>query len=1120
MKSYTIWVLLGLMCFIVPTNAQQTKTLPNVNQQLLDEGWHRKEIDRLLHIYIQENSGLPSKKDAPGTPQPQLNQNLLENLDQIHLWANEYRDDYKLFREIFTDAKHSSPIITADKLEPNTKINRQRGLWKHVHMYATAGRIYDLELHPTNPKIMYANPDGDGIFKTTDGGLSWTSITDAIPDRLHRDAYENIIVNPSDFDHVFSISRFGNFYETTDGGVNWQHISNANHPEGRAPQFKWVEAFRNSDDQLILIGTVTKNSGLNHGWKKGVYRSADNGLTWNIVDIKDEHFQEMAFHQKERSIIYLANKSKLYKSINSGESFDLVHDFQFGDRPMFITTLSGEHADGLYIVASKGDNTQVHFSADQGQTWELRQDSENKIGFERGIFGGHGSSGWTSFFAVDPFDSNHLMASNVASCESFDGGRTWEVQQWYTRASAQMPDGSRPLAPYGSHNADNHVLKFHTQKDGLMVKGCDAGIMMKEKADTNWVNINGNMPAFLWYSVVVNEFGDRYIAGNTQDVNIQTYRYNQWENDRGYEGDAIFMNPSTNTTYYPVAKTEEGEGIDFLEPGFWKMHSWSYPKVAINYKNLDQIYITYGRRPTEPDPQLPKYLYVSNNRGVSFERVPNLEDKEVFSINVSRTPQEVLTAFTATDVMTSIDSGQNWVTRCYPKGFKGTKKKRMVSACVNPDNPKQLWVGGANGEILSSKDGGVNWDSIKGSLPDGHILELLYHEGTGGDLYALIKGYGVFYRAAEGTDWQLWMEGFNLADFMEIRIDYPTQKLLAASYGRGLWEADLEKNVDRFFNDSLTIVARETVNNQFVFDIDSDLQLPAYYNFNWMINGVKAGSNSKVFIANKVKKGDKIQVELLPIYSNDVTVSATHIVSETDKISAKRDKNNTLFLKDQYIDAGYVDLFGANSDFSFSTWIKPITEGVIAANRRTFYRDAKGWYLEVTKKGQIHFNAAFYQNRSLEKTFDKGVDQSLSVRSADSIITFNQWAHLTVAVNRDKEVMLYLNGKQVASQSLEEIPSSLSLNNVMNLTLMADSYGKYQTIGEIKKATIYSKELSASEVITISKKGKDLKEDQTFCIDFQTEWPEHAKERYSNQKVNLKGEAYLQLDASDRELKH
>jgi len=756
------------------------------------------------------------------------------------------------------------------------------------------------------------------------------------------------------------------------------------------------------------------------------------------------------------------------------------------------------------MVASEGDNTQVYFSADKGDTWELRQDSKNKFGFEKGIFGDHGSSGWTSFFEVDPFDKNHLIASNVGSCESFDGGRTWEEQNWYTRAHAQMPDGSRPLAPHGSHNADNHVLKFHPAKKGFKVKGCDAGIMMKDAADTNWVNINGNMPAFLWYSLVVNEFGERYIAGNTQDVNIQTYRYNQWENDRGYEGDAIFMNPSTNTTYYPVAETEEGEGLNFLEPGFWKMHSWSYPKVAVNYKNLDEVYIAYGRRPTEPEPQLPKYLYVSHNRGVSFDRVPNMGDKEVFSIQVSRTENSVLTAFTATDVMTTQNGGKSWDTKKYPDGFKGTMKKRKVSGCVNPVNPSQMWVGGDKGEIIQSTDGGISWSSIKGSLPDGHVLELLYHEGTEGDLYALIKGYGVFYRSAQDTDWKLWMDGFNLASFTEIRIDYPTQKLLAASYGRGLWEADLEKTVDRFFDDNLQITSRGKVNGKYVFLIDTDLVIPAYYNYSWTINGKRAGTNSRLLLAEEVKKGDVIKLELSPVYSTDVKKTSTYTVTSTKKLKIAKDKNDALFLKERFINAGYVDFFGANQNFTFSTWIKPITEGVIASNRRTFFRDAKGWYLEVTKEGKLRFNAAFYQNRSLNETFDKGVDQSLSVASADSTVTFNEWAHVAVAVNRHKTITLYLNGKAVASDSLESIPAALSLNHVMDFTLLADSYGKRKMIGELSDAAIHSRELTQKEIISFSKNGGKQTDNLAFYINFKNNASQNIKELFSNRNIQLR----------------
>ena len=1085
-------------------HAQERDTLPNLYQQLLNEGWHRKEIDRLSQSYIQENSGIRSRKDKAGTPLPVPNSQLLENISQIHKWADQYREEYEKFEAIFPESKKISTIVAADKIEPNKVINRQRGLWKHVEMYATSGRIYDLELHPINPKIMYANPDGDGIFMTSDGGISWHSITDNIPDRLNRDAYENIIVDPKNFDHVFSISRFGQMYETENGGENWKRVINHQHTDGRAPQFKWVEALRDSDDKMILIGTVTKSSGLNHGWKTGVYRSEKGGQSWDLLKLNDTNFQEMAFHKQNKDIVFLATQSKIYKSTDAGSSFGLIKDFKFGNRPVFISTLSGDDSDALYIVASEGDDTQVYFSSDNGETWELRQDSKNKIGFEGGIFGGHGSSGWTSFFEVDPFNENHLIASNVASCESFDGGRNWEVQSWSTRAHAQMPDGSRPLAPYGSHNADNHVLKFHPARKGFKVKGCDAGIMMKEEVDTNWVNINGNMPAFLWYSLVVNEFGDRYIAGNTQDVNIQTHRYNQWENDRGYEGDVIFMNPSTNTTYYPVAETEEGEGLDFLEPGFWKMHSWSYPKVAVNYKNLDEIYIAYGRRPSEPESQLPKYLYVSHDRGVSFDRVPNMDDKEVFSVQVSRTEKSVLTAFTATDVMCTQNGGKSWNTNKYPDGFEGTMNKRKVSACMNPLNPSQMWVGGDKGEIIQSIDGGITWSSIKGSLPDGHVLELLHHEGTKGDLYALIKGYGVFYRGAQDTDWTLWLDGFNMASFTEIRIDYPTQKLLGASYGRGLWEADLEKTVDRFFDDNLKIAARGKVNGKYVFQIDTDLVTPAYYNYSWTINEEKTGTNSQILITEKVKKGDLITLELSPVYSIDVKKTSTYKVTSTEKLKIERGKKNPLFLKERFINVGYVDLFGANKNFTFSTWIKPITEGVIASNRRTFFRDAKGWYLEVTKEGKLHFNAAFYQNRSLNKTFDEGVDQSLSVTSVDSTINFNEWTHVAVAVNRHKTITLYLNGKAVASNSLENFPSELSLNHVMDFTLFADTYGKRKMIGEIREAAIHSQELTPQEVLSFSKRGSKQTDNLVFYVNFRNNKYKSIKELFSKQSIQLR----------------
>ncbi|MCL3781845.1 hypothetical protein EMN47_15780 [Prolixibacteraceae bacterium JC049] len=1096
--------LLMLSCFIcgaLNSEAQQVKQKDGLYQQLKKEGWHRKEIDGVMQFSIDENSNFTSAKSRKGVPVPLPSPNWLNSKNQLHHLVDLYQKEFGLFQKQYQNASKAFSMVEAEEVKPNVWIKREAGVWKHIPMYATAGRIYDLEIDPDNSDRIYANPDGDGIFRTTDGGKSWNSITDNISDRLHRDTYENIIVDPNNFEKVFSISRMGMLHKTNDGGKSWNKVENKKHEQGKAPQFKWVEAFRDGDNRLVLIGTVTKKSGLNHGWNQGVYRSLDEGKNWDQIAVEGKRLQEMAFHQTEANIIYLAGTSKLYISNDAGASFKLLKDFEKGDRPMFIAPLQGANANGIYVAISNGNDTQVYFSSNKGESWELRQDSKEKVGYEKGIFGNSGSSGWTSFFAVDPFDANHLIASNVGSCESFDGGRTWSYWVWHKRALAQMDDGTKALSPHASHNADNHVAKFHPKKKGVLIKGCDAGIMKWGKQDTNWVNINGNMPAFLWYSVVVNELGDRYIAGNTQDVNIQTYRYGKWENDRGYEGDAIFMNPSTNTTYYPVAKTEPGEGLNFLEPGFWKMHSWNHPKVAVNYQNLDQIFIAYGRRPTEPQPQLPKFLYVTNNRGVSFERVPNMDNKPVYSVNVSRTEQPVLTAFTEHEVMQTTDEGQNWTSVKYPENFKGRYRNRMVSGCVDPTNPMRMWVGANKGHVIATTDGGKNWKDISGTLPKGHVLELIYHEGTQGDLYALVKGFGVFYRGANDTDWKLWMDGYNLADFTEIRIDYPAQKLLASSYGRGAWQADLQQQTERFFTQGIAIENKGRVNGRYLFSMENSWQLPAYYNYQWSVNGVEVEGNRSTLFLNKVKKGDRIKLTVSPIYSQDVATTSELVYEKGEASKTKEVVGETLFLKDNYIDAGVAELFGAQQNFSFATTIKPITEGVIAANRRTYYRDAKGWYLEVTPNGELHLNLAFYQNRSLDKTMKGGIDQAIVVKSDSGAVDFNKWTHIAFTVDGKEAVKLYINGDQVAVKKLENIPNELALNSVMNFTMLADGYGKKKMIAELKDVTLMDESLTAKSIELLNKKGNRKAQNQLFYIDFRTK---NTKEIYSNRLIEFK----------------
>ncbi|MCK5834419.1 MAG: hypothetical protein KAG98_01635 [Lentisphaeria bacterium] len=1026
------------------SNAKDTGTMKEFHSRLKKEGWHRKEASRITDE-LTNTFG-----DEIVRPLPNLN-------NHIYKMIHNYQVKYNKFQNTFVGAtKHSNRLI-----RPSLK----RGVWSHIEMNPTAGRVYDLELNPSKPNEMYANPDGDGIFFTKNGGKHWRSITDSIPNRLDRDAYENIIVDPKNFNHVFSISHFGNLYETKNRGKNWHKIKNTKHKDGKAPQFKWVEAFRDSKNNLILIGTVTKSSGMNGGWQAGCYRSADRGLTWNLVDIQTKQkLQEMAFHRQKKDVVYLAGQSKIYISTNAGLNFKLLKDFKTGDRPMFITTLYGKQANGIYAAISTGNDTRVTFSKNMGKKWTIRQDSGKKKGYNKGIFGNSGSSGWTSFFEVDPFDSNHLIASSVGSCESFDGGVTWEYLSWGIRAKAVMADGSIAMSPHGGHNADNHCVKFHPKLKGFYVKGCDAGIMKRTKEEPKaWTNINGDMPAFLWYSIIINEFGDRYLAGNTQDVNIQTNRYDFWENDNGYEGDTIFINPYTNIAYYPTVKTADNEGIGFLEKGFWKMQSWGMPRTGINYYNSNQLYISFGRRPTEPERALPKYLYVTNDRGMNFKRVPNMKDQEVFLTNVSRTKAQVLTAFTEKSVMTTVNNGKDWQTQPFPEYIRSCGSTLKVSGAVNPEKPEQMWVGGNNGKIATSNDGGKNWTDISGSLPKGPVSALVFHEGTAGDLYALVNGFGVFYKSSEAKDWVLWMDGFNLKDFREIRIDYPNQRLVAASYGRGAWECLLMKPCERFYKKGFKLKQLNSISGLQTFTVDSKLITPDYYNYHWYINKKRVGGNTDTLTTSLAKAGAHVQLKISPRFTKSIATTSSPLKVKTLGRKLNFKKRNSLKVDQNYLDLGNVELFGARQNYSVDLRVKPSAPGVLVGNRRLFARDAKGWLIQLKKDGHLEVLLTAKQNRNLTRTFGEKPEQALRITSK-SPIKMNEWTNVTLTVNRKGEAVLYVNGKAAGSVKMKLDEYALSLNNVMNLNLMADAFGNHQTKGELQHLKIWNRALEAKEI--------------------------------------------------------
>lgn len=490
---------------------------------------------------------------------------------------------------------------------------REGGYFKQPKFMPSCGRICWMTLHPDDPNKLYVAPDGAGIFKTDDCGEHWECITDRIPVRADRSNVNGyaIPVDPDDWNHVFAFMNNNVVYETFDGGLTWQKIEGASHKG-----FKRGDCFRDADGNLKFIGCYRTS------WDSELWISEDMCKTWTLVDVpaelKDIHpqtgvkglwFQYIVTDPTDRNKIYLpTSRSILYfddgaksTTVNGKKVYNIkkmhfrVNDAAGNRRVADHPTDQGADTNNDAIFpcpanqvgdlvinpnkptqwwfatgsncCGKGNASALYRSEDGGRTWVTLQD----LAFDMGkgcIFGNELASVWLGGFGVNFADTTKVYGCSMSSAKSKTGGRVFDEFGWWAPLNAKNAAGNYQRISYSRHNADNHCIRSH--KTGRVFRGSDGGMLMLDPNINGgeWTQIGGDMGQMLFYHVAVNEFGDQVIAGNTQDVDGQTYRYGRWGHWRGYEGSESFINPYTSAVYFPAI------GNVGWAPGQMPLDSW------------------------------------------------------------------------------------------------------------------------------------------------------------------------------------------------------------------------------------------------------------------------------------------------------------------------------------------------------------------------------------------------------------------------------------------------------------------------------------------------------------------------------------------------------------------
>ena len=386
--------------------------------------------------------------------------------------------------------------------------NEAQGPWKGMQYRLVGpyrgGRVVAVSGVVGQDNIYYFGAVAGGVWKTTDGGLTFKPIFDKTKDASP--AIGAIAVSESDPNVIYvgtgeacirgNIVGGNGVYKSIDAGTTWKLVGLPDtHAIGRL-----IVNPRNPD--IAFVAALGHPFADNE--ERGIFRTLDGGKTWQKVLYKDAKTGgiDITFDPTNANILYAAlwqakrtpwsmdsggPGSGLYKSIDGGTTWKELkgHGLPDGVIGRIGVTVSGANPSRVYAVieAEKGG---IYRSDDAGETWRLMTDDHR---FRQRAW-------YYSHIFADPKSADSVYILNTAVYRSNDGGKTF----------------NRLRVPHG----DNHALWIDPTNPKRMIKGNDGGATISTNGGDNWTS-EYNQPTAQFYHVVADNRFPYYIYGAQQD---------------------------------------------------------------------------------------------------------------------------------------------------------------------------------------------------------------------------------------------------------------------------------------------------------------------------------------------------------------------------------------------------------------------------------------------------------------------------------------------------------------------------------------------------------------------------------------------------------------------------
>jgi len=682
------------------------------------------------------------------------------------------------------------------------------------HWGVLSGRVRGLAVHPTNPDIVYAGAASGGVWKSIDGGQNWVDKSG----ELNSLTFGAIAIDPSNPDVVFAgtgeyhwilTERFysgDGLYKSTNGGDNWTKV---NAEFGNVTHFS--DLVISPHNPNILMAAIAKN--LQDAIpNEGIWRSEDGGQHWVNV-LPGEGMYDLSFHPVDANIVFAAcgneqAQAGMLMSTNGGLTFAQVNTglpaSNHIGRIQFDISVSNPSV--MYAVIFDkyplpgGMTTSVYKSVDGGALWNQISEGINLCEFSDQGF-------YDLCIAVDPTNPDHVFMGNVEFIQSTNGETFTPVR------NPGGPGGG--IDPFDSYtHLDHHIIRFAPTDPSIIYVGCDGGVFKSTDSGASFFAMNTDINTIQSYRVASHTSNPDILYTGAQDNGFVS------THDRG-------------ATPYKLELLGDGTEcfVDYSNPdiiffatigGYFGRsanggQSWDLLVDPITLNDSSAFLCPYWQHPTNPEiiyGCLKQKLYKSTDKGLSWEYTTTspIVGSAIYSAAQSPiNPNNIMVAARngETSLVRSSDGGISWQDISGNLGELSGGNFMRLQADPFDGNTFYLLKNAYSGAIVvKTTNFGTTWTDISSNLPKVPVNDIFIDEENAGVMY-LGNDFGVYRTDNSGESWERMNNGMPfvpMLDFDCFNFD-DTRLLRAATYGRGIFELDLEaySSVNEDFFNSATI---------------------------------------------------------------------------------------------------------------------------------------------------------------------------------------------------------------------------------------------------------------------------------------------------------------------------